>query len=100
MTAAERQFERFVSAVQQFDCDDSASRFEETLAKLVAAGPASTRRAAPAESERVKVAHLELEKAAASAVFSFCTSFMADRSTTRSFQQICKRLATNRRATP
>jgi hypothetical protein len=42
MTAAERQFERFVSAVRQFDCDDNASRierFEETLAKLVAAGP-------------------------------------------------------------
>jgi hypothetical protein len=46
MTAAERQFERFISAVQQFDCDDSTSRFEETLAKLVAAGPVSSRRAA------------------------------------------------------
>jgi len=58
MTAAERQFERFVSAVRQFDCDDNASRFEETLAKLVAAGPVSTRRTASAESESVRMAHL------------------------------------------
>jgi hypothetical protein len=61
MTAAERQFERFVSAVQQFDCDDSASRFEETLAKLVAAGPVSTRRDASAEPVTVKIAHLNEE---------------------------------------
>jgi hypothetical protein len=58
MTAAERQFERFISAVQQFDCDGSASRFEETLAKLVAAGPVSMRRAALAESEGAKMACL------------------------------------------
>jgi hypothetical protein len=37
MTAAERQFERFVSAVRQFECDDDALRFEQALAKLVAA---------------------------------------------------------------
>ena len=64
MTAAERQFERFVSAVQQFDCDDSASRFEETLAKLVAAGPVPTRRTALAEAEeaeRDNMAHLNEE---------------------------------------
>jgi hypothetical protein len=54
MTAAERQFERFISAAQQFDCDDSTSRFDETLAKLVAAGPVSSRRAALAESERAR----------------------------------------------
>jgi hypothetical protein len=35
MTAAERQFERFVSAVQQFECDDGAGRFEQALARLV-----------------------------------------------------------------
>ena len=58
MTAAERQFERFVSAVRQFDCDDNASRFEETLAKLVASGPVSTRRTASAETESVRMAHL------------------------------------------
>jgi hypothetical protein len=58
VTAAERQFERFISAVQQFDCDGSASRFEETLAKLVAAGPVSMRRAVLAESEGAKMACL------------------------------------------
>ena len=61
MTAAERQFERFVSAVQQFDCDDSASRFEETLAKLIAAGPVSPRRAACIEQERFKLLRLSDE---------------------------------------
>jgi hypothetical protein len=58
MTAAERQFERFVSAVHQFDCEDSASRFEETLAKLVAAGPVAARQAASAERGSVKLLHL------------------------------------------
>ena len=61
MTAAERQFERFVSAVRQFDCDNNASRFEETLAKLVAAGPVSTRRAACTGQERFKPLHLNDE---------------------------------------
>jgi hypothetical protein len=37
MTAAERQFERFVSAVRQFECDDGAGRFEQALARLVVA---------------------------------------------------------------
>jgi hypothetical protein len=37
MTAAERQFERFVSAVRQFECDDGAGRFEQALASLVVA---------------------------------------------------------------
>ena len=37
MTAAERQFERFVFAVRQFECDDGAGRFEQALARLVVA---------------------------------------------------------------
>jgi hypothetical protein len=61
MTAAERQYERFVSAVRQFECDDNASRFEETLAKLVAAGPVSTRRAVRAGHERFELLHLNDE---------------------------------------
>jgi hypothetical protein len=61
VTAAERQFERFISAVQQLDCDNGTSRFEETLAKLVAAGPVSTRGAASAEKERFKMLHLNDE---------------------------------------
>ena len=59
MTAAERQFERFVSAVRQFDCDDSAARFEETLAMLVTAGPVSARRSASDEQNKIKVLHLD-----------------------------------------
>jgi hypothetical protein len=43
MTAAERQFERFVTAVRQFECDDTAGRFEEVLARLVAARTECTR---------------------------------------------------------
>jgi hypothetical protein len=39
MTAAERQFERFVTAARRFGCDGSAGRFEQTLAMLVAASP-------------------------------------------------------------
>ena len=35
MTAAERQFEHFVSAVRRFECDDDAGRFEQALARLV-----------------------------------------------------------------
>ena len=61
VTAAERQFERFLSAVQQFDCDDSASRFEEMLAKLVAAGPVSAGQAASAKRGSVKLLHLNDE---------------------------------------
>ena len=64
VTAAERQFERFLSAVQQFDCDDSASRFEEMLAKLVAAGPVSARQAASAKRGSVKLLHLNDEAVA------------------------------------
>jgi hypothetical protein len=56
MTAAERQFERFVSAVQQFGCDDGASRFEEMLAKLVAAGPVSAPARQAASAKRGQVA--------------------------------------------
>jgi hypothetical protein len=37
MTAAERQFERFVTAARRFGCDPSTGRFEQTLAMLVAA---------------------------------------------------------------
>jgi hypothetical protein len=39
MTAAERQFERFITAARRFGCDGSAGRFEQTLAMLVAASP-------------------------------------------------------------
>jgi hypothetical protein len=38
MTAAERQFERFVCAVRQFECDNSSLLFEQALARLVVAG--------------------------------------------------------------
>jgi hypothetical protein len=43
MTAAERQFERFLTAVRQFECDDSPARFQQTLARLVAAKARSVR---------------------------------------------------------
>jgi hypothetical protein len=43
MTAAERQFERFVSAIRQFECDDSPARFEQALARLVAGEARSLR---------------------------------------------------------
>jgi hypothetical protein len=46
MTAAERQFERFIAAIRRFECDDAAGRFEEVLARLVAARTGSTRRTA------------------------------------------------------
>jgi hypothetical protein len=39
MTAAERQFERFISAVRQFECDNGVEQFEQTLARLVATRP-------------------------------------------------------------
>lgn len=58
LTAAERQFERFVSAVRQFDCDDNPARFEETLARLVAAGPVFNRRAASDERNSFKMRYL------------------------------------------
>jgi len=37
MTAAERQFERFVCAVRQFECENGSLRFEQALARLVVA---------------------------------------------------------------
>jgi hypothetical protein len=37
VTAAERQFEQFITAARRFGCDGSAGRFEQTLAMLVAA---------------------------------------------------------------
>jgi hypothetical protein len=43
MTAAERQLERFVSAIRQFECDDSPARFEQALARLVGANARSAR---------------------------------------------------------
>ena len=58
VTAAERQFERFVSAVRQFECGDGAARFEETLAMLIATGPVSARRTASDEQNKTKVLHL------------------------------------------
>jgi hypothetical protein len=55
MTAAERQFERFVSAVRHFECDDSVGRFEAALARLVVAGPVSNGRAGSDEQDRFNV---------------------------------------------
>jgi hypothetical protein len=53
MTAAERQLERFVSAIRQFECDDSPARFEQALARLVA-GKARSLRGADRKEHRAE----------------------------------------------
>jgi hypothetical protein len=63
LTAAERQFERFVTATRRFGCDASAGRFEQTLAMLVAASPSRRPRFDPgmSDGEEARVsAHADL----------------------------------------
>ncbi len=36
-TAAQRQYDNFLSAVREFDCNSTEGQFERTLARLIAA---------------------------------------------------------------